>query len=80
VCARGPEQNFLISASSFIKRAGHPPEAGPALSKESDEAVARMRAVYDKSPKLMVLPTNGPARVFSTARRGLNTTEKIGVR
>jgi aspartate/methionine/tyrosine aminotransferase len=41
--------NFLISANSFIQRAGI-----AALSKVGDEAVARMRAVYDKRRKLMV--------------------------
>ncbi len=43
------QQNFLISANSFVQRAGI-----AALSKEGDEAVARMRAVYDKRRKLMV--------------------------
>jgi (5-formylfuran-3-yl)methyl phosphate transaminase len=43
------KQNFLISANSFVQRAGI-----AALSKEGDEAVARMRAVYDKRRKLMV--------------------------
>ena len=32
------QQNFLISANSFVQRAGI-----AALSKEDDEAVARMR-------------------------------------
>ena len=44
----------LARTASSSARAGHPPEAGPALSKEGDEAVARMRAVYDKRRKLMV--------------------------
>jgi len=43
------QQNFLISANSFVQRAGI-----AALSKEGDEAVARMRAVYDGRRKLMV--------------------------
>ena len=43
------QQNFAISASAFVQRAGI-----AALSKEGDEAVARMRAVYDKRRKLMV--------------------------
>jgi len=43
------QQNFLISANSFVQRAGI-----AALSKEGDEAVARMRAVYDQRRKLMV--------------------------
>jgi len=43
------QQNFLISANSFVQRAGI-----AALSKEGDEAVARMRAVCDKRRKLMV--------------------------
>ena len=43
------QQNFLISANSFVQRAGI-----AALSKEGDEAVSRMRQVYDKRRKLMV--------------------------
>jgi aspartate/methionine/tyrosine aminotransferase len=43
------QQNFLISANSFVQRAGI-----AALSKAGDEAVARMRQVYDKRRKLMV--------------------------
>jgi aspartate/methionine/tyrosine aminotransferase len=43
------QQNFLISANSFVQRAGI-----VALSKAGDEAVERMRAVYDKRRKLMV--------------------------
>ena len=43
------QQSFLASANSFVQRAGI---AAP--SKEGDEAVARMRAVYDKRRKLMV--------------------------
>jgi (5-formylfuran-3-yl)methyl phosphate transaminase len=43
------QQNFLISANSFVQRAGI-----AALSKEGDEAVERMRQVYDKRRKLMV--------------------------
>ena len=43
------QQDFLISANSFVQRAGI-----AALSKDGDEAVARMRAVYDKRRKLMV--------------------------
>jgi aspartate/methionine/tyrosine aminotransferase len=41
--------NFLISANSFVQRAGI-----AALSNEGNEAVARMWAVYDKRRKLMV--------------------------
>jgi hypothetical protein len=41
------QQNFLISANSFVQRAGI-----AALSKVSDTAVARMRAVYDKRRKV----------------------------
>ena len=48
-CPVQPEQNFLISANSFVQRA-----CIAALSKEGDAAVARMRAVYDKRRKLMV--------------------------
>ena len=43
------QQNFLISANSFVQRAGI-----AALSKEGDDAVERMRQVYDKRRKLMV--------------------------
>ncbi len=43
------QQNFLIRANSFIQRAGI-----VALSNEGDEAVERMRRVYDKRRKLMV--------------------------
>jgi aspartate/methionine/tyrosine aminotransferase len=43
------QQNFLISANSFVQRAGI-----AALSKEGEAAVARMRAVYDQRRKLMV--------------------------
>jgi len=35
------QQNFLISANSFVQRAGI-----AALSKEGDEAVAKMRAPF----------------------------------
>jgi len=42
-------ERFLISANSFVQHAGI-----AALSKDGDEAVARMRAVYDKRRKLMV--------------------------
>jgi aspartate/methionine/tyrosine aminotransferase len=47
------QQNFLISANSFVQRAGI-----AALSK-GDEAVERMRQVYDKRLKLMVELTRG---------------------
>src|SRR5258706_11629913 len=43
------QQNFLISANSFVQRAGI-----VALSKEGDAAVDRMRAVYDERRKLLV--------------------------
>jgi aspartate/methionine/tyrosine aminotransferase len=43
------QQNFLISANSFVQRAGI-----VALSKEGEAAVDRMRAVYDGRRKLMV--------------------------
>ncbi len=39
----------MVSANSLVQRAGI-----AALSKEGDEAVERMRAVYDKRRKLMV--------------------------
>jgi hypothetical protein len=40
--------------ASSSARAGHSPEAVPALSKECEEAVAKMRTVFDKRRKLMV--------------------------
>lgn len=43
------QQNFQISANSFVQSAGI-----EALSKEGDEAVERMRRVYDKRRKLIV--------------------------
>src|SRR5262245_21649923 len=43
------QQNFLISANSFVQRAGI-----AALSPEGERAVARMRAVYDQRRTLMV--------------------------
>jgi aspartate/methionine/tyrosine aminotransferase len=43
------QQNFLISANSFVQSAGI-----AALSRAGDEAVERMRQVYDKRSKLMV--------------------------
>ena len=55
-CARNgagsAEVESAPSPSSSV-RAGHPPEAGQA-PREGDEAVERMRAVYDKRRKLMV--------------------------
>ena len=57
-------QNFLISANSFVQRAGI-----AALSKEGDEAVARMRAVYDKPRKLMVELMRGSEDVSARFRR-----------
>jgi DNA-binding transcriptional MocR family regulator len=43
------QQNFLISANSFVQRAGI-----KTLSKTGDAHVDRMRSVYDKHQKLMV--------------------------
>ena len=43
------QQNFLISANSFVQRAGI-----EALTKTGDAHVARMCASYDKRRKLMV--------------------------